>query len=79
MRRKFLDHGQQEFAIAVVEVCRIAANLGEKAKLLVGEFLRVDLASKAIFGKELSKGKVERLGYFGESIERGNGVAVLYA
>src|SRR5215469_15266026 len=80
VRRHLLDHGEHEFAVAVVESDRVAANLAEEADFVVGE-LRQSPRAVAVsrLGKELREGKLHGAGDFRKRIERGNGVSVLDA
>ena len=51
---ELFDHGQEQLAVAVVQVGGIPADLGEEAELVVGELLGLQLAAQGVFGKELA-------------------------
>jgi len=77
--RELLDHGQEQFTVAFIEVCGIATYLSEEAKLFVGEFLRVQFAVQRVFCEELGDRQIESLGDLGKRVERRNGVSVFDA
>lgn len=66
---ELLDHSKEQLAVAVVEVGGIAADLGEKAELVVGKLLGLELTAQRVFGKELSKRKFQRASDFGEGVK----------
>lgn len=76
---EFLDHCQQQLAIAVIQIGGIPADLRQEAELVVREFLRLELTSQRIFGKQLSEWKFECSGDFSEGVQRRNGVSVLHS
>src|SRR5712691_3800411 len=80
IRRHFLHHGEDQLAVAVIEVGGVAADLAEEADFVVRE-LRQSLGAVAVagFGKELRERNFHGSGNFGQGVERGDGVAVLYA
>jgi len=60
--RELLHHGKQQLAVALIQIRRIAANLGEEPEFLVRELLGVELAAEGVVGKKLSDGQIEGLG-----------------
>jgi hypothetical protein len=73
------DHGQEQLAVAVVEVGGVAADLGEELELVVRELVGVELAAQRIFREELRDGQVEGERDLGERVERRDRVAVFDA
>ena len=41
---ELLHHGQQQLAVAFIQVSRVAADLGQKAQFFVGELLQIAAA-----------------------------------
>ena len=76
---KLLDHGQEQFAIAFVQIGRITTNLIQESQLLVRNMLGIELTAERIVGKELCNGKIESTCYLRQCVERGHGVAVFNA
>src|SRR6202034_781635 len=80
IRRHLLNHGQDQLAVAVIEVGGIAANLAQEADFVVGK-LRQSLGAVGVarFGEELRERDLHGAGDFRKRVERRDGVAVLYA
>src|SRR5574341_1402865 len=76
----FLDHGQHQLAVAVVEVGGVAPHLAEEAHLVLAELRQVaGVAVVArLVGEELRQRQLHGAGDLGQGVERGNGVAVLH-
>ena len=58
---ELLHHGQQQLAVALVQIRGVAAELREEPQLVVGEILRVHLAGERVAGKELRDRQIERV------------------
>src|ERR1700686_4535755 len=80
IRRHFLDHGENQLAVAVVQTSGVAADLTEEAHFVIGK-LRQSLGTVAVagFGEKLRQRKFHGAGDLGESVERRDGVAVFDA
>ncbi len=78
--RHFLNHGEDELAIAVVQAGGIATDLAEEADLVIRQ-LRQSLGAVAVIGigKELRKRKLHGSGDLGKRVERRNCVTVFDA
>ena len=76
---ELLHHGQQQLAVALVQIRRVAADLGEEPQFIVGELLGVELAAERVVGEKLGDGQIERQGNLRQRVERGHGVAVFNA
>src|SRR5215831_4910165 len=70
VRRHLLDHGKYEFAVAVVESDRVAANLAEEADFVIGELRQCPRAvAVSRLGKELREGKLHGAGDLRKRVE----------
>src|SRR5438093_10899637 len=71
LHRHLLHHGYHQLAVAIVQTTGVAANLGEKAKFIVGK-LGEGLRSVVVagFGEEVRKGQLHCTGNFRERIKR---------
>src|ERR1700685_4023928 len=80
VRRHLLDHGEDQLAVAVIEVGGVAADLAEETDFVVGE-LRQSLraGAGAGFGEEWRERDLHGPGNFRKRVERRDGVAVFYA
>src|SRR5271157_2734774 len=76
---ELLYHGQEQLAVALVQIGGVAADLVEKAQLLVGELLQVWLAAHRVVGEELGDGQVEGSRNLRQCVQRGHRMAVLHA
>ena len=59
--RELLHHGEQQLPVTLIQIRRVAANLGQKAKLLVRELLSVELSPQGVVGEELCDRQIEGL------------------
>ncbi len=68
-RGKLLDHSQQQLAVAVVQVSRVAPDLSQKPQFVVGELLGIHLPAQRVFGEKLSQWDIEGLRDLGQGVE----------
>ena len=75
-----LDHGNDQLAVTVIQVRRVAADLREEANLIFSE-LRTGFGGAVLGGvrEELRERNVHGAGDLRQRVERGNGVTVLHA
>jgi hypothetical protein len=59
-RGELLHHCQEQFSVAVIQVGGIPPDLSQKAKFVIGELLRLQLAPQRILGEELREWEFER-------------------
>src|SRR5450631_3985837 len=76
----FLDHGQAQLAITVIQAARVAADLAQEAEIVVrelGQGLRP--VAVARLGEEMGKRALHGSGDFRQSVKRWDGVSIFYA